>query len=82
MPIVAKLDEILARRKMTAKDLGQRIGISQTQLSLFRSGKIRGVRFSTLSAMCAVLQCRPGDLLDYQFDPLDLSNRTALDERE
>jgi putative transcriptional regulator len=79
MPIVAKLDEILARRKMTAKDLGQRIGISQTQLSLFRSGKIRGVRFSTLSAMCAVLQCRPGDLLDYEFDPLDLSNRTDFE---
>lgn len=67
MPVRVTLDEILARRSMTGKELANRIGISETQLSLFRSGKVRGIRFATLSRMCAVLDCRPGDLLDYIF---------------
>ena len=72
MPIRITLDGILAARRMKAKDLAARMGISETQLSLFRSGKVRGVRFSTLAAMCAVLECRPADLLDYDHDPEDL----------
>ena len=56
----------------TGKELVARVGISETQMSLFRSGKVRGVRFSTLSAMCAALKCRPGDLLDYDFAEADL----------
>lgn len=51
-----------------------RIGISETQLSLFRSGKVRGIRFATLARMCAVLECRPGDLLDYAFNASDLDS--------
>ena len=72
MPIRVTLDLMLAHRKMKAKDLAQQMGISETQLSLFRSGKVRGIRFETLAAMCAVLRCRPGELLDYEDDPLDL----------
>ncbi|UYV16592.1 helix-turn-helix domain-containing protein [Porphyrobacter sp. ULC335] len=72
MPIRVTLDEVLGTRDMTGKDLARRIGISETQLSLFRSGKVRGIRFSTLSRMCAVLECRPGDLIDYDHADTDL----------
>lgn len=71
MPIVVTLDVMLARRKMRARDLAQRIGLSETQLSLLRTGKVRGMRFDTLAALCAVLDCKPADLLDYDFDPAD-----------
>jgi putative transcriptional regulator len=73
MPMRVTLDAVLADRRMKAKDLAREMGISETQLSLFRSGKVRGIRFSTIAAMCAVLKCRPGDLLDYDYDPADLA---------
>jgi putative transcriptional regulator len=73
MPVRITLDAVLARRGMTGRDLARAVGISETQLSLFRSGKVRGLRFSTLARLCAVLDCRPGDLVDYQFDPGDLA---------
>ena len=72
MPCRITLDSMLELRGMTGKQLAARIGISETQMSLFRSGKVRGVRFTTLSAMCAALECRPGDLLDYHFAEADL----------
>ena len=72
MPIRITLDAVLARRSMTAREVASRVGVSETQLSLFRSGKVRGIRFSTLARICAVLRCLPGDLIDYQFDPADL----------
>jgi len=72
MPVIVTLDVMLARRKMRARDLAARIGISETQLSLLRTDKVRGVRFSTLAKLCAVLECKPADLLDYAFDPADL----------
>lgn len=68
MPIIVTLDAVLARRNITARELAGRIGISETQMSLFRSGKVRGIRFSTLAAICNVLRCLPGDLLDYRPD--------------
>ena len=71
MPIRITLDDVLAARNMTGKALAGQIGISETQLSLFRSGKVRGIRFGTLARLCAVLECRPGDLLDYAPDPAD-----------
>jgi putative transcriptional regulator len=71
MPVVVTLDAVLSARRMKAKELARTIGISETQLSLFRSGKVRGVRFSTVAALCAVLQCKPGDLLDYVHDPAE-----------
>ncbi|MBB3909582.1 helix-turn-helix domain-containing protein [Sphingomonas desiccabilis] len=72
MPVLVTLDAMLATRSMTGKELASRIGISETQLSLFKSGKVRGIRFATIAKMCAVLECAPGDLLAYRFDPADL----------
>jgi putative transcriptional regulator len=72
MPIRVTLDEMLARRGMKARELAAAIRISETQLSLFRSGKVKGIRFRTLARLCAALQCAPGELLDYEFDAADL----------
>jgi putative transcriptional regulator len=74
MPIRITLDSVLAARRMKARELARRMGISETQLSLFRSGKVRGIRFSTLAAMCAVLDCRPGELIDYDPSPDDAAD--------
>lgn len=73
MPIVITIDGVLAVRKLKAKEVAAIIGVSETHLSLFRSGKVRGVRFSTLAKLCAALECQPGDLLAYHFDPDDLA---------
>ena len=80
MPIRITLDLMLARRGMTARELAATVGISETQMSLFRSGKVKGIRFRTLARVCAALDCAPGDLLDYDFDPDDL--RGADDDAE
>ena len=66
MPITVNLDVMLARRKMRSKELAEKVGISEQNLSLLKSGKVKGVRFSTLEAICQHLQCQPGDLLEYQ----------------
>ena len=72
MPIRVTLDEMLARRGMKARELAAVIGLSETQLSLFRSGKVKGIRFKTLAKFCATLDCSPGELLGYDFDGTDL----------
>ncbi|HYK02580.1 MAG TPA: helix-turn-helix transcriptional regulator [Thermoanaerobaculia bacterium] len=72
MPIVITIDRVLAARKLRAKDVAATVGVSETHLSLFRSGKVRGVRFSTLARLCAALECQPGELLAYEPDPDDL----------
>jgi putative transcriptional regulator len=69
MPIVVNLDVMLARRKMRSRELAERIGITEQNISLLKSGKVRGVRFDTLAAICEVLQCQPGDLLSYDNEP-------------
>jgi putative transcriptional regulator len=71
MPIVITIDGVLAARKLKAKQVASMIGVSETHLSLFRSGKVRGVRFSTLAKLCAALECQPGDLLAYVPGPED-----------
>ena len=68
MAIVVRLDVMLAKRKMRANALAERIGITPSNLSLLRSGKVRGVRFETLEAICKALDCQPGDLLEYVPD--------------
>lgn len=68
MRVVVTLDVMLARRKMKAKDLAERVGITEANLSLLRTGKVKGVRFDTLARLCAELQCKPGDLLDVSED--------------
>jgi putative transcriptional regulator len=66
MAIIVRLDVMLATRKMKSKDLAARIGISEQNLSLLKSGKVRGVRFETLAAICKELDCQPGDILEFQ----------------
>jgi putative transcriptional regulator len=64
--IIVNLDVMLARRKMRSKELAERIGITEANLSLLKSGKVKGVRFQTLEHICDVLNCQPGDLLEYR----------------
>ena len=71
MPIVVNLDVMLARRKMRSRELAERIGITEQNISLLKSGKVRGVRFDTLAAICEALQCQPGELLEYRPGPPD-----------
>lgn len=68
MPILVNLDVMLAKRKMRSKELAERIGITEVNVSLLKSGRVRGVRFETLQKICEVLQCQPGDLLEYRPD--------------
>ena len=65
MPIIVRLDVMLARRKMRSRELAERVGITEQNLSLLKSGRVRGVRFETLARICAALGCQPGDLLEY-----------------
>lgn len=65
--IIVRLDVMLARRKMRSKDLAAAIGMTEANLSLLKSGKVKGVRFETLAKLCEVLDCTPGDLLDVEF---------------
>jgi putative transcriptional regulator len=67
--IVVTLDVMLAKRKMKAKDLAVFVGITEANLSLLRSGKVKGVRFETLARICTALECRPGDILDIARPP-------------
>jgi len=68
MTIVVKLDVMLATRKVRSKDLAAAVGITEQNLSLLKQGKVKGIRFATLEAICERLQCKPGDLLEYQPD--------------
>jgi putative transcriptional regulator len=68
MTIIVNLDVMLARRKMRSRDLAARIGIAEQNLSLLKSGKVKGVRFETLDKICEVLECQPGDILEYRPD--------------
>lgn len=71
MPVIVNLDVMLAKRKISSKDLAERIGLTENNLSRIKTGKIKAIRFSTLSALCRELDCRPGDLLDYVYDESD-----------
>ncbi len=74
MPIVVQLDLMLARRKMRSRDLAAAVGITEVNISLLKSGKVKGVRFDTLERICEVLQCQPGDLLVYESDTVPLQD--------
>jgi len=71
MPIVINLDVMLARNKMKSKELAALIGITEQNLSLIKSGKVKGIRFSTLETICRHLNCQPGDILEYRPEPDD-----------
>ncbi len=65
MPIVVHLDVMLAKRKMRSRELSEHIGITEQNVSLLKSGKVKGIRFETLEKICKVLECQPGDILEY-----------------
>jgi putative transcriptional regulator len=66
--IVVRLDVMMARRKMRGRDLAEQVGITEQNLSLLKSGKVKGVRFETLAKLCEALDCQPGDLLEFEAE--------------
>ncbi|MGB5598706.1 MAG: helix-turn-helix transcriptional regulator [Thiothrix litoralis] len=66
MSIIVNLDVMLAKRKMRSKELAERIGITEQNVSLLKSGKVKGIRFETLAKICEVLDCQPGDILVFE----------------
>ncbi|MDF0601099.1 helix-turn-helix transcriptional regulator [Psychromarinibacter sp. C21-152] len=68
MRIVVRLDVMLARRKMRSRELAEKVGITEQNISLLKSGKVKGIRFETLARICEVLDCQPGDLLEAVAD--------------
>ncbi|MBK6265631.1 helix-turn-helix transcriptional regulator [Marivirga sp. S37H4] len=68
MPIIVNLDVAMAKKKMSLKELSERVGISMTNLSLLKTGKVKGIRFNTLESICEILECKPGDILDYEIE--------------
>ena len=68
MPIVVNLDVMMAKRKMSLNELSEKVGLTLANLSILKTGKARAIRFSTLEAICEVLDCQPGDLLEYEED--------------
>jgi putative transcriptional regulator len=77
VPIVVKLDIMLAVRKVKSKELAAAVGITEQNLSILKQGKVKGIRFATLEAICRYLDCQPGDLLEYRADVDELSQKTA-----
>lgn len=71
MAIIVRLDVMLALRKVRSKELAAQVGITEANLSLLKSGRVKGVRFETLDRICAYLQCQPGDILEHVPDPPD-----------
>ncbi|MGO3891453.1 MAG: helix-turn-helix domain-containing protein [Paenalcaligenes sp.] len=80
MAIDVTLDVILAKRKVKSKDLAAAVGITEQNLSLLKQGKVKGVRFATLEAICKYLDCQPGDILQYSYRVDDSDNSTGVDE--
>lgn len=70
MPIIVNLDVVMAKRKISSGQLAERIGISQANLSILKTGKAKAIRFSTLAAICQALDCQPGEILEYQDDEI------------
>lgn len=70
MPIVVRLDRVMADRKISLKDLAAEVGITNANLSRLKNGNIAAIRFSTLEAICHVLECQPGDILEYTEDTI------------
>lgn len=68
MPIIMRLDRVMADRKMSLKELSEKVGVANVNLSKMKTGKISAIRFSTLEAICDVLDCQPGDILEYKRD--------------
>jgi putative transcriptional regulator len=82
MAILVKLDDVMHDRRMTLTELAERIDITLANLSILKTGKARAIRFSTLEAICEVLACQPGDLLEFRHDNAAESLSVSLDEIE
>ncbi len=82
MAIVINLDVMLARRKMKSRELASAVGITEQNLSLLKSGKVKGIRFSTLESICAHLNCQPGDILEYRTDSALPDTRAISEPRD
>jgi len=82
MPIHIHLDLVMVKKKMSLKVLSERVGVSMTNLSLLKTGKVRGVRFSTLEAICRELACQPGDLLEYSDDVIQEKDHLTKEETD
>lgn len=68
MPIIVNLDVMMARRKMSLTELSERVGITMANLSILKKGKAKAIRFSTMEAICEILDCQPGDILEFVSD--------------
>ena len=68
MPIIVNLDVMMAKRKMSLNELSEKVGLTLSNLSILKTGKAKAIRFSTLEAVCSVLECQPGDILEYVND--------------
>jgi len=68
MPIIVNLDVMLAKRKMSLTELSERVGITMANLSILKTGKAKAIRFSTLESICEILECQPGDILEFRPD--------------
>ena len=68
MPIILRLDRVMADRKMSLKELSEKVGVANVNLSKLKNGHVSAIRFSTLEAICDALDCQPGDILEYQKD--------------
>ena len=65
MPLIVNLDVVMAKRKMSLNELSEKVGLTQANLSILKTGKAKAIRFSTLESICKVLECQPGDLMEY-----------------
>ncbi|MEW2563980.1 helix-turn-helix transcriptional regulator [Streptomyces griseorubiginosus] len=79
MPITVDIDVMLAKRKMSVGELAERVGITPANLAVLKNGRAKAVRFTTLAALCEVLQCQPGDLLRWETDGESVTSRTGAD---
>jgi putative transcriptional regulator len=75
MAIVVNLDVMMARRKMSLTELSERVGITIANMSVLKSGKAKAIRFSTLEAICRELDCKPGDILDFESEDINTENK-------
>ena len=75
MSIIVNVDVMMAKRKMSSQELAERIGITQANLSILKTGKAKAIRFSTLEAICKALDCQPGDILEYRLEETETDSQ-------
>lgn len=81
MPIIIRLDRVMADRKMSLNELSEKVGVTNVNLSKLKTGKVQGVRFGTLEAICEALDCQPGDILEYKKDERTEDRGHSIDSR-